>query len=129
MEKCFRAIIFGLWTAMASTSVLAAQAAPTSRSITDVTLKNLKIEGSLDLENNVPIRWKKPDGSGYVNIFMLDKNGTVQLCQDPYYWDSTDADHKSVRVIEMRNPKSQYPDFQLPVTRDRKDDTTPGREV
>src|SRR5439155_23661449 len=52
----------------------------------DLTLKNVTIQGSLDLENGVPVRWKKPDGSGYVNIFELDKNGTLRLGDDPYYY-------------------------------------------
>src|SRR5437016_6219409 len=50
------------------------------------TFQNVKVQGALDLENGVPIRWKKPDGSGYVNILTFDKNGTLQLCHDPYYF-------------------------------------------
>src|SRR6266516_7838963 len=95
----------------------------------DLTLKNVTVTGSLDLDNGVPVRWKKPDGSGYVNVFMLDKNGTLQLCQDPYYWDSDDKEHRDVRVIEVRNPKSRYPDFRLPMSRDRKKELIPGRPV
>src|SRR5882724_6669959 len=91
-----------------------------------MTVQSVKIQGSLDLDNGVPIRWKKPDGSGYVNIFMLDKNGTLQLCQDPFYFEQDKPDksvkpkdpqereqrlkleeqHQSLRVIEVRNPNS-----------------------
>jgi hypothetical protein len=112
----------------------AGAAAPPTTAASDaadvMTLKNVKIEGTLDLENGVPIRWKKPDGSGYVNIFMLDKNGTLQLCHDPYYWDAnaSDVEHGRVRVIEVRNPNSNYPDFRLPVTRNNKQ-PAPKRET
>jgi hypothetical protein len=69
-----------------------------------VTLKSPRIEGSLDLGNNVPIRWKKADGSGYINILQVDENGTVRLCNDPYFWESNDIDHLMRKVIEVRNP-------------------------
>ncbi|WP_428940318.1 hypothetical protein [Fontivita pretiosa] len=82
-----------------------------------VTLKSPRIEGSLDLGNNVPIRWKKADGSGYINILQVDENGTVRLCNDPYFWESNDIDHLMRKVIEVRNPHTNYPDFRLPFTR------------
>ncbi|HWP39753.1 MAG TPA: hypothetical protein VNL70_02420 [Tepidisphaeraceae bacterium] len=82
-----------------------------------VTLKNPRIQGSLDLDNNVPIRWKRPDGSGYVSILQVDQNGTVRLCHDPYFWESNDMDHLLRKVIEVRNPHTSYPDFRLPFTR------------
>ena len=90
------------------------------------TLKHLKIQGSLDLDNGVPIRWKKPDGSGYINIFILDTNGTLQLCRDEYFWNATNSDHehRNVRVIEVRNPNTRFPDFQLPITQPGR--ATPG---
>jgi hypothetical protein len=111
------------------TSLLRADASTTAPADA-TTVRNLKVEGSLDLENGVPIRWKKPDGSGYVNIFMLDSKGTLQLCHDPFYWDATlsDEQHGRVRIMEVRNPKSRYADFSLPVTRDAKN-PQPKRET
>jgi hypothetical protein len=84
---------------------------------TPVVLTNPKIRGSLDLDNNVPIRWKKPDGSGYISIFALDEKGTVRLCNDPYFFESSDIDHLVTKVIEVRNPASTFPDFRLPISR------------
>jgi hypothetical protein len=83
----------------------------------DVTLQNVKIQGSLDLDTGVPIRWKKPDGSGYVNVASLDKDGTLRLCDDPYYYDAPKTDDRGNRVVEIRNPNSKYADFRLPITR------------
>src|SRR5258706_4387820 len=65
----------------------AAQSPATQPAAPDMTVQSVKIQGSLDLENGVPIRWRKPDGSGYVNVFMMDKNGTLQLCHDPFYFE------------------------------------------
>jgi hypothetical protein len=84
----------------------------------NVVAENVKVTGSLDLDTGVPIRWKNPDGSGYVNIFTLDKSGALRLCDDPYYYDATNAQRKS-RVIEIGNPNTKYPDFRLPITRTR----------
>src|SRR5437867_4420976 len=132
---------FGL--AIALTCAVWAQPAAVASSATqpspDITVQSVKIHGSLDLDNGVPIRWKKPDGSGYVNIFLLDKNGTLQLCHDPFYFEQDKPDrsvkpkdpqereqrqkleeqHQSLRVIEVRNPNSAYPDLRLPITRSR----------
>jgi hypothetical protein len=108
----------------------------------DMTLQSVKIQGSLDLDNGVPIRWKKPDGSGYVNIFTVDKNGTLQLCHDPFYFEQPIPDkktkpkdaqekqerarleelHSNLRVIEVRNPNTAYPDLRLPITRSQGSD-------
>ena len=118
-------------------SIARADSSATQPAAGDLTLNSVKIQGSLDLENGVPIRWKKPDGSGYVNIFTLDKNGTLQLCHDPFYFEQIKPDkntkskgaeekqerarleeqHNSQRVIEVRNPNSAYPDLRLPITR------------
>jgi hypothetical protein len=95
-----------------------ASPAQTTRWASETTsLNNVEIHGSLDLANGVPIRWKKPDGSGYINIFVLDKNGTLRLCNDPYFYQSNDIDHLFNKVIEVRNPASQYADFRLPFSR------------
>jgi hypothetical protein len=83
----------------------------------DVTLQNVKIQGSLDLDTGVPIRWRKPDGSGYVNVATLDKDGTLRLCDDPYYYDAPKTAERGKRVIEIRNPNTKYADFRLPITR------------
>jgi hypothetical protein len=113
--------------------------APATRPADTLTLQSVKIQGSLDLENGVPIRWKKPDGSGYINIFMVDKNGTLQLCHDPFFFEQGNLEragppsdpqgiaemrrlerqHQEQRVIEVRNPNSAYPDLRLPITRHR----------
>ena len=93
-----------LWLALAVSQVaisLAIAAPPTTMTVHDI-----KIEGSLDLSNGVPIRWQKPDGTGYVSIFVLDKNGTLRLCDDPYYYDATKTERKD-RVIEIRNPNTR----------------------
>jgi hypothetical protein len=82
-----------------------------------VTLQNVRIQGSLDLDTGVPIRWKKPDGSGYVNVATLDKDGSLRLCDDPYYYDAPKTDERGNRVIEIRNPNTKYADFRLPITR------------
>ena len=116
-----------------------APADASSSSSSSMTLQNVKVQGSLDLDNGVPIRWKKPDGSGYVNIFTLDKNGTLQLCSDSFFFDQPrpdksvtakgaqekelrrklDEQHNTGRVIEVRNPNSLFPDLRLPITRSR----------
>lgn len=121
----------GLLSVMAFANNTHAADAPTTVPFSgeDLTVRNVKIEGSLDLDNGVPIRWKKPDGSGYINILMLDDKGTLQLAHDPYYWESTEEPHESARVIEVRNPNTPYPDFRLPITRNVKDDTVVGRKV
>jgi hypothetical protein len=126
------------FAAFALISVIGFAQAPTTQ-LASVTLQNVKVQGSLDLENEVPIRWRKPDGSGYVTIFTLDKNGTLQLCHDPFFFDQpslerttkpTDPEgikqmqmlerqHQDLRVIEVRNPHSSYPDLRLPITRSR----------
>src|SRR6478736_9297003 len=127
--------------ALAIGMTLCARPAAAAEPPTELTVQNVKIQGSLDLENGVPIRWKKPDGSGYVNIFVLDKNGTLQLCHDPFYFEQPKPDksvkvksqeekqartnlnerHESQRVIEVRNPNSAYPDLRLPITRSKAD--------
>jgi hypothetical protein len=109
-----------------ATATLFAQAPQT------LTVQNVKVQGSLDLDNGVPIRWKKPDGTGYVTIFTLNKDGTLQLCHDPFFWEVPrtksppgmgkefeDLEHKAQRTIEVRNPNTKYPDLRLPITRNR----------
>jgi hypothetical protein len=121
--------------AAAAEPVAATPTPPSPEKVT--TLQNVQIKGTLDLDNGVPIRWKKPDGTGYVNIFRMDKNGTLQLCPDPFFFDQPRQDlpearsdapkdreqriawerQHDQRVIEVRNPKSAYPDLRLPFTR------------
>jgi hypothetical protein len=95
----------------------AAAPAAAAAAAKDVTLQNVKIQGSLDLDTGVPIRWKKPDGSGYVNVATLDKDGSLRLCDDPYYYEAPKTDKRGNRVLEIRNPNTRYPDFRLPITR------------
>src|SRR5437763_13556322 len=96
----------------------------------DSAAQSLRLRGNLDLENGASIRWRRPDGSGYVNILTLDKSGTLQLCHDPYYFEqphidddqgkpakrANELDHTMMKVIEVRNPNSAYPDLRLPIT-------------
>src|SRR6476661_1799026 len=93
----FKTVVAGVAVAVSALSGVGRLLAQTTAPASDLTVQSVKVQGSLDLENGVPIRWKKPDGSGYVNIFVLDKNGTLQLCHDPFYFEQPKPD-KSVKV-------------------------------
>jgi hypothetical protein len=113
-----RVLTLGTFSAVSCVVALLLGAdSPTPPPPKDVTLQNVKIQGSLDLDTGVPIRWRKPDGSGYVNVATLDKDGTLRLCDDPYYYDAPKTDERGKRVIEIRNPNTKYADFRLPITR------------
>jgi hypothetical protein len=74
-----------------------------------------------------------------VNVFVMNKDGTLQLCHDPFYFEQPKPDksvktkdhaererrrmleeqHNKQRVIEVRNPNSNFPDLRLPITRSK----------
>src|SRR5438874_755280 len=69
-----------------------------------MTIHVIKIEGSLNLSNGVPLRWQKPDGTAYVSIFVLDNNGPLPIARS----DNINADSKltlrSLTLVETNDP-------------------------